>query len=117
MPPFELRVEDRRGVPVAVLEGEVDMGNARDLETSLLDEVPNHAPGLVLDLARTSYLDSAGVHVLFDLARRLQARQQQLRLAVPPDAPIRRVLTLTNVEAAAPLHESVEDAVAPITTP
>lgn len=114
--PAELELRDRDDVPVAALDGEVDMGNARDLRDLLLERVPNHAPGLVLDLARTTYLDSAGVHVVFELARRLQARQQQLRVVVPMHAPIRRVLVLTNVSAVAPMHESVEEAVEPMTS-
>lgn len=96
---------------MAALAGDVDMANAHELRDSLLAAVTNQAPGLVLDLSRTTYLDSAGVHVVFDLARRLAARHQQLRLVVPPDAPVRRVLALTNAAAVAPLHEIVGDAV------
>lgn len=111
-PTAELVVNEAGGVPVAALEGDVDMGNARDLRDALLAAVDNHAAGLVVDLSRTSYLDSAGIHVVFDLARKLHARQQQLRVVVPTGAPIRRVLTLTNVSAVAPIHERREDAVA-----
>ena len=111
----ELALTVEGDVPVAALEGEVDMSNARDLRDSLLEAVTNHAPGLVIDLTRTTYLDSAGIHVVFDLARKLQARQQQLRLVVPSGATIRRVLTLTNVSAVAPMHEEWEEAVAQIT--
>ncbi len=110
-PTAELVVTAVGGVPVAALEGEVDMGNAGDLRDSLLDAVANHAPGLVIDLSSTTYLDSAGVHVVFELARKLHARQQQLRVVVPAGAPIRRVLTLTNVSAVAPMHEQRHDAV------
>ncbi len=111
-PPAELVLSAAGDVPIAVLDGEVDMGNASELRESMLAGVDNQAPGLVLDLSRTTYLDSAGVHVVFDLARRLHARQQQLHVVVPAGAPIRRVLVLTNVSAAAPLHENLEEAVA-----
>ena len=110
--PAELVVTAAGEVPVATLEGEVDMANAGDLKVSLLDAVTNHAPGLVVDLSGTTYLDSAGIHVVFELARKLHSRQQQLRVVIPAGAPIRRVLTLTNVSAVAPMHERQEDAVA-----
>lgn len=110
----DLSVTAAGDVPVAKLEGEVDMGNAQDLRESLLHAVSNHAPGLVVDLSRTTYLDSAGVHVVFDVARKLHARQQQLRVVIPSGAPIRRVLMLTNVSAVAPVHELLDDAVAHI---
>jgi anti-anti-sigma factor len=99
-------------VPIAALEGEIDMANAEDLRDSMLAAVTNRAPGLVMDLTSTTYLDSAGIHVVFELARRLHARQQQLRVVVPAGATIRRVLTLTNVSAVAPMHERRDDAVA-----
>lgn len=108
--PAELAVSVVGEVPVAAIDGEIDMGNAQDVRDSLLDAVTNHAPGLVVDLSGVTYLDSAGIHVVFDLARRLRARQQQLRVVVPSGAPIRRVLTLTNVPAVAPMHEQLEDA-------
>lgn len=111
-PPAQLALSAAGDVPIAVLDGEVDMGNAGELRDSMLAGVGNQAPGLILDLSRTTYLDSAGVHVVFDLARRLRARQQELRVVVPAGAPIRRVLVLTNVSAAAPLHESLDEAVA-----
>lgn len=110
IPPAELALRVAGEVPVATLEGDVDMGNARDLRKSLLAGVGNDAPGLVLDLSRTTYLDSAGVHVVFDLARKLHARQQQLHVVVPAGAAIRRVLVLTNVSAVARMHETVDDA-------
>lgn len=111
MPPVDVALRMDGEVPVAILNGDVDMGNAQDVRNSLLDGVGNDAPGLVLDLSATTYLDSAGVHVVFELARKLQARQQQLHVVVPSGAPIRRVLVLTNVSAVAPMHGKVEDAV------
>lgn len=113
--PAELVVTAAGEVPVATLDGEVDMANAGDLRDALLEAVTNHAPGLVMDLSGTTYLDSAGIHVVFELARKLHSRQQQLRVVVPAGAPIRRVLTLTNVSAVAPMHERQEDAVAELT--
>ncbi len=109
--PAELGLRVAGDVPVATLDGDVDMGNARHLRNSLLAGVDNRAPGLVLDLSRTTYLDSAGVHVVFEVARKLHARQQELRVVVPIGAAIRRVLVLTSVSSVAPMHESVDDAV------
>ncbi len=103
---------EAREVPIAALDGEIDMANAEDLRNSILAAVTNHAPGLVMDLTSTTYLDSAGIQVVFELARRLHSRQQQLRVVVPAGATIRRVLTLTNVSAVAPMHEHRDDAVA-----
>ena len=58
----------------------------------------------------TMYLDSAGVRILFELARRMRARRQELRIAVPQDGIVRRVLVLTAVADVVPLHEDAASA-------
>jgi anti-sigma B factor antagonist len=97
-------------VVVARLSGEVDLSNAADVGDALAAAVPNTALGLVIDLTATAYLDSSGVHLLFDLAERLQRRQQQLRVAVPESAAIRRVLRIVELDAAVPMDSTVDQA-------
>ena len=53
----------------------------------------------------------AAIEVLFDVSRRLGRRRQQLRLVMPPDSPLRRVIELTEVHTAAPVYESLDAAV------
>ncbi|MEA2451158.1 MAG: hypothetical protein QOG63_3090 [Thermoleophilaceae bacterium] len=101
-------------VVVARLAGEVDLANAGLVGDELKAAVPNRALGLVLDLERTTYLDSSGVSLVFDLADRLRRRQQQLRLVAPAGAPLRRVLRIVDPTDALPVLESVGDAVADI---
>jgi anti-anti-sigma factor len=101
-------------VVVARVSGEIDLSNAQDLRSALVDAVPNSALGLVVDLTATTYLDSSGVHLLFDLAERLRRRQQQLGLAVPEGASIRRVLRIVDMGGAVPLVATVDEAVAGI---
>ena len=99
---------------VAHLKGEVDLSNARDLGARVLDAVPNDACALVLDLAETRYLDSAGVRVVFDVAARLRRRGQELAIAAAPGTPVRRILELTEVAQVAKLHADEADAIADI---
>jgi anti-anti-sigma factor len=111
----ELAIDDGRDdVVVARLIGEVDLSNAGVVGDQLASAVPNRALGLVLDLGATSYLDSSGVSLVFDLADRLRKRQQQLRLVVPDGAPLRRVLAIVDPGDALPIVESVDTAVAQI---
>jgi anti-anti-sigma factor len=105
-------VEQHLIAPVVRVHGEVDLSNAAAIRSEVIDALPHGAPGLVLDLTDTSYLDSTGVRLLFDLAERLQARRQRLRLVVTEAALVRRVLVLTKLGDAVPLHETVDDALA-----
>jgi anti-sigma B factor antagonist len=108
--PAEIAVERRGGSVVGHLSGEVDMTNAGYLREQLLDSMPNDALALVIDISACRYLDSAAIEVLFDLSRRLGRRRQELRLVMPPDSPLRRVIELTEVGSAAPVHDSLDSA-------
>jgi anti-sigma B factor antagonist len=108
----EVAIERQGGTIVAHLSGEVDMTNAAHVREELLASVPNDALALVVDLGGCRYLDSAAIEVIFDLSRRLGRRRQQLRLVIPAASPLFRVLTLTDVESVAPLHETLDSALA-----
>ena len=102
-------VVERSGDRVVIrLLGEVDMGNAAQVGEELAGSVSNDAAGLVLDLSGLTYLDSAGVELLFDLARRLRHRRQALQLVLPPTSPLQRLLALTDVMSVVDVHETTE---------
>ena len=108
--PAEIVLDRRDGSVVARLTGEVDMSNATYVRDQLLASVPNEAIALVLDISCTRYLDSAAIEVLFEVSRKLARRRQELRLVMPSDSPLRRVIELTEVHTAAPVYESLEEA-------
>ncbi len=89
-------------------EGEIDSSNAAELRLALSERLPSASSALVLDLSAVTYLDSSGIHLLFDLGRRLAARRQALRLVVPDGAPMRRVLELCAVDAVAPMDRELD---------
>jgi anti-anti-sigma factor len=108
--PAEIVLDRRNGSVVARLSGEVDMSNAPYVRDQLLTSMPNEALALVLDITGCRYLDSAAIEVLFEVSRRLARRRQELRLVMPADSPLKRVIELTEVRTAAPVFESLEDA-------
>lgn len=97
---------------VARIGGELDMTNCGYVRDELMRSIPGGADGLIVDLSETAYLDSAAIELLFELARRLGRHRQELRIAMPDGSPLRRVLELTDVRAVAPIHVSVDAAVA-----
>ena len=108
----EVAIERQGGAVVAHLSGEVDMTNAARVREELLVSVPNDALALVIDLDGCRYLDSAAIEVIFDLARRLGRRRQELKLVLPEGSPLSRVLSLTEVHSVAPVHETLDSALA-----
>ena len=110
----ELEVEERDGVQVARITGEIDLSNVADLGDALAAAAGEQPTGLVIDMSGVRHLDSAGVRMAFDLRRRLSARRQELALAVPADARIRDVLDLAAVSETVPLFDDVADAIAAV---
>ena len=104
---FEFEQHDT--VLVAAIDGEIDSSNAAELRLALSERLPSASSALVLDLSSVSYLDSSGIHLLFDLGRRLAARRQSLRLVVPDGAPMRRVLELCAIDTVAPMDKELQN--------
>ena len=109
-PLADLRFEETGNVIVGSVAGEIESVNAEEMSTGLAARLTSEAAGLVIDLSQVTYLDSAGIELLFDLARRLRTHRQRLRLVVPLDAPMRRVLELCDIDRAAPIDATVEAA-------
>jgi anti-sigma B factor antagonist len=98
---------EREGDRVVVaIEGEVDPSNARAIGRDMTDQIPNEAMAVVLDLCEVGFLDSSGIQMLFELAERLDARQQRLVVVAPPSAPARKVLDIVALDATAPLVDT-----------
>ena len=109
-PLAELSFETAGNVVVGRVVGEIESVNAQEMSNALAAQLTSDRAGLVIDLSRVTYLDSAGIELLFDLARRLRTHRQRLRLVVPVDAPMRRVLELCDIDRAAPIDATVEGA-------
>jgi anti-anti-sigma factor len=106
------RVEatEQDGAAVARVIGEIDMSNVEEVMAAIASATPSHAAFVVLDLTDTTYIDSAGITMLFRLAERLSYNRQHLRLVVPEAAPIRAVIVLTSVPQVIRVQESLQAA-------
>jgi anti-anti-sigma factor len=109
-PLARLETRTEAGAIVACVGGEVDISNAADLGSALEGSVPQRALGLVLDLSEATYIDSAGIHLLFRLGGRLTRRRQQLRVVVPDEAPIRKIVNLAGLGWTVPQDKTVAEA-------
>lgn len=113
----DLNFETIDDIVLGRVEGEIESVNADEMSAALASQLTADKAGLVIDLSGVSYLDSAGIELLFDLARRLRTHRQRLRLVVPTDAPMRRVLELCDIQRAAPIDATVESALEGMSLP
>jgi len=109
------RVVEAQGgdVAVAAVEGEVDSSNVREVGQRLRALLTNRSTELVVDLTGTTYIDSAGINLLFELAGELTDRQQRLQLVVPASTPVLRMLTIAGLTEAVATHDTRAAALAP----
>ena len=98
-------------MPVAHIGGELDLSSAGTVWERLLAAVENQDVGLVIDLSDATYVDSAGVNLLFEVAERLGVRQLAFAVVYPEGGIVDRVFALVNLAAVADVHHSVDAAV------
>jgi anti-sigma B factor antagonist len=106
-------VDERHGdVPIVTVEGEIDASNAQEIADRMRVALSNQGNMLVVDLTPTTYIDSAGINVLFRLGVELRERQQELHVVVAAESPIARMLAIAGLERAVPTHATREAALA-----
>jgi anti-sigma B factor antagonist len=102
-------VELIRGVPVVVASEEIDITNAGALRAALLQAAPHGHGAFVVDMTRTRFCDSAGIHALVDAHKRARDGGGQMLLAVAGEA-VPRIFEITGVDRLIPRFPSVEEA-------
>jgi anti-anti-sigma factor len=101
------------GVVVVDLDGELELATIDRVE-ALLGEVDDDA-NVVVDLRRTTFLDSATLARFIGAARRQAAGGGRLVLAEARASTVRRVLSITQMDRVLPYAETVDEAVALLT--
>jgi anti-sigma B factor antagonist len=101
-------------VPVARLHGEVDASNVKEIGDRLRSLLSNRSVAMVVDLSQTTYLDSAGINLLFALGEEMRGRQQRLGLVVAEPSPIARMIALTGLNQTVPVRPTLPEALAEV---
>ena len=104
-------VQITQGVPVVESPEEIDITNADRLRAALLHAETCPGAAVVVDMTRTRFCDSAGLHALLGAHKRARAEGRQVRLAVT-GAQVRRILALTALDRLIPVCTSLDQALA-----
>jgi anti-sigma B factor antagonist len=99
------------GVPVVTAPEEIDITNAPELQSALLQATAHGHGTLVVDMTRTQFCDSSGLHTLLAAHKRAQAEGGELLLAIS-SAPVLRILALTSIDRMIPTFTSLDQALA-----
>jgi anti-anti-sigma factor len=109
----DVQVEVVEESTVVRIRGEVDLSNAWGVGGAMGEAISNQAHTVVVDLTEVTYLDSAGIRVLFDLARGLAEHDQHLIVVLPVGATTRRALEVSAFATAAQVAETLDEALGP----
>src|SRR6185369_13207386 len=90
---------------------EIDITNAEALRAALLQAAANGHDTLVVDMTRTQFCDSSGLHTLIAAHRRAEAEGREVLLVIPSTA-VLRVFALTGMDTVIPNFTSLAEALA-----
>jgi anti-sigma B factor antagonist len=111
MPDVRFPVAVAHGIPVVSAPEEIDITNATELRTALLEGSADGQGTLVVDMTRTLFCDSAALHALVGAHRRALAEGGEVVLAVSGEA-VLRIFALTGLDAVIPTFTSLDEALA-----
>ena len=97
MPGDRFPVELVEGVPVVATPEEIDITNAEALRSALLNAAANGHGTLVVDMTRTRFCDSSGLHTLLAAHKRAEAQGHEVLLVIPSTT-VLRVFAITGAD-------------------
>ena len=104
-------VELVSGVPVVTASEEIDITNAPELRSALLEAAGAGRGRLVADMTRTRFCDSSGLHALLAAHMRAHAEGGELLLVIPSTV-VLRVFAVTGIDRMIPNFTSLDEALA-----
>jgi len=109
-PALAVQTTERNGAIVVGLVGELDMTTV-DLASQALDDATARGTFVILDMTGLRFFSSAGLNLLLQLRREMDAKKLDVRLAGDQRA-VARPLELTGLTELFPIHKSVTEALA-----
>jgi anti-sigma B factor antagonist len=111
MPEDRFPVEMVGEVPVLAAPEEIDISNAEALRSALLTAAAGGRGPLVVDMTRTRFCDSSGLHALIAAHKRAGAAGREVLLVIPSTT-VLRVFSLTGMDRVIPSFTSLAEALA-----
>ena len=101
-------IERRDGAAIIHLVGELDLYNAPDVRSALLELCSEQPERLVVDLGGVAFVDSTALGVLIE-ARTTLANRRSFLLAAP-GLETNRALTISGLDQHLAVHDSIDSA-------
>jgi anti-anti-sigma factor len=101
-----------QGVACAIvtMPAKIDVTNADEVYDQMFAALTSGAAVIVADLTATAFCDSAGLRRLVMIHRHAANREIQVRLAVSPGGPVRRLIERAGLNQFVPVYASLAEA-------
>jgi anti-sigma B factor antagonist len=95
---------------IAALPAEIDLSNAEQVYDQLSTALASGAAVVIADFTGTQFCDCACLNRLLRIHNQAGGRNAQLRLVIPPGAPVREVVHLLGLDQHLPVYPSIDAA-------
>lgn len=102
-------VEQGNGTIVLAFKGRCDFQSRHTYQTVMNQALAKNPQLIIFDFTHLSYIDSAGLGLL-NLTRKQQADHHIRFVIAAPQAPIKQILDITNMDQLFPVCSSLESA-------
>jgi anti-sigma B factor antagonist len=103
-PQLSVNRSDVDATVVLQVKGEIDIASVPTLRAVLDGVFAAAAVDVCIDLSPTTFMDSSGVHFLFETLRRAESVGRRLTV-IAPEGNVRRVLRISGAESELPLRD------------
>ena len=111
MPDTGFAIQVAGAVPVVTTPEEIDITNAPRLRAALLDGAMHGRGPAVVDMSRTKFCDSAGLHVLIRAHKQARAAGDDVLVVICATA-VLRVFAISGLDRIIPNFSTLEEALA-----
>jgi anti-anti-sigma factor len=106
--PFTVHSEQDDDTLVILVEGELDLNTASQLERELETPLADSGSALLIDLSRCEFIDSTGIALIVRAWQQLDGEGRFALCGVSDQ--VKRVFDITGLESTIPTHPSREEA-------
>ncbi len=107
---MDIQLSERNGIKIVSVRGELDLYSSFKLKEQMIRLAANPPSGIILDLEKTTYIDSSGVGVLI-LTNSLCRSKKIGFKTVQVHGPVRRVIELTKLLGYLPIAKDADEAI------
>lgn len=112
--PLSVRVlpahEHDQDAAVISVRGEIDLRTAPTLSEALLPTLEHDTGPVVVDLSEVTFIDSTGVHVLFETLQRLELKNRRLAIVCREGGQVHKLLDLVGLVDIVAVYRSRDSA-------